>query len=137
VRSDLMIVKSVEFAKAQSAHRPATYMYSFARRSPAGGGLIGAFHGVAGPFFFNDLHEGSDWDEVLGLDPPQELAVNMQRALVSFAATGDPSHASLPPWPRHESARRATMRFDVESKLIEDPESARRVFYSTWNAGER
>jgi para-nitrobenzyl esterase len=42
----------------------------------------------------------------------------MHRAWVNFAATGDPG------WPQFDLARRATMRFDVQPELVEDPMAA-------------
>ena len=48
-------------------------------------------------------------------DPPQTLADTMHRAWVAFAATGDPG------WPRYDLDRRATMRFDSVSRVVDDP----------------
>jgi carboxylesterase type B len=52
---------------------------------------------------------------MLGSDPPQVLADAMHGAWVAFAATGDPG------WPRYDLERRATMRFDTVSRVVDDP----------------
>lgn len=52
---------------------------------------------------------------LLGDDPPQELADAMHAAWVSFATDGDPG------WPRCDLGRRATMRVDTTSRVVDDP----------------
>ena len=44
-------------------------------------------------------------------------------AWVSFATRGDPG------WPEYDLKRRATMRFDTTSELVEDPHSAERALW--------
>ena len=44
-----------------------------------------------------------------------------RRSWIAFARDGNPQHAGLPEWPRYEIDRRATMRFDTGSELLEDP----------------
>jgi para-nitrobenzyl esterase len=36
------------------------------------------------------------------------------------------AHPGLPAWPAYEPSRRATMRLDAESRLVEDPGGAER-----------
>ena len=60
---------------------------------------------------------------LLGDAPPQALADAMHRAWVAFAATGDPG------WPKYELSRRATMRFDVKSEVVNDPGRAERMLW--------
>ena len=59
----------------------------------------------------------------LGPDPPQVLADTMHAARVAFARRGDPG------WPRYEEHRRATMRFDITSALVDDPRAAERALW--------
>ena len=47
----------------------------------------------------------------------------MHSAWVSFATRGDPG------WPEYDLKRRATMRFDTTSELVEDPHSAERALW--------
>jgi para-nitrobenzyl esterase len=54
-------------------------------------------------------------------DGPARMAAQMHPAWVAFAKTGDPRTANLPDWPRYDLARRQTMIFDLESKVVSDP----------------
>ena len=99
-------------AHASNAHA-ATYMYEFAWRSPQMGGRLGAAHSVEIPFVFDTLGLGTE--PMLGRDPPQPLADAMHRAWVAFAVSGDCV------WPKYDPARRATMRFDTTSEVVNDP----------------
>jgi para-nitrobenzyl esterase len=46
-------------------------------------------------------------------------------AWVAFATSGNPG------WPQFDLKRRATMRFDTTSELVEDPRSAERVLWKS------
>jgi para-nitrobenzyl esterase len=99
-----------------------THMYEFAWRSPAFDGRLGACHGLDVPFVF-DLLDIGQMGKLLGNDPPQQVASTMHSAWVSFATHGDPG------WPPYELSRRATMRFDLTSELVENPHSAERMLW--------
>ena len=47
----------------------------------------------------------------------------MHAAWVAFAGTGDPG------WPRYDLERRATMRFDAVSRVVEDPRPWERALW--------
>lgn len=116
---------AIRLAEAR-AHAPAaTYMYEFAWPSPAGGGLFGACHGLEIPFVFDTLDKGAVqmMGPLLGDAPPQSLADAMHRAWIAFASTGEPG------WPRYEPGRRATMRFDRVTKVVDDPRAWERDFW--------
>jgi para-nitrobenzyl esterase len=99
-------------------------MYEFAWRSPVAGPM-GACHALELPFVFDtiDLGPSQMLGGLLGPEPPQALAAAMHGAWVAFAATGDPG------WPAYEPARRATMRFDVESTVVDDPRAFERAVW--------
>ena len=99
----------------------ATYMYEFAWRSPQFDGRLGACHAMEIPFVFDTF--GSDTELLWGPDPPQRLADAMHAAWVAFATTGDPG------WPKYDLSRRATMRFDTTSEVVDDPRSAERALW--------
>ena len=52
-------------------------------------------------------------------DPPQQLADTMHATWVAFATYGCCT------WPKYDSTRRATMRFDVAQELSKDPHAER------------
>jgi carboxylesterase type B len=96
-------------------------MYEFAWRSPQFDGRLGACHSLEIPFVFHTLGNGSE--ALLGLTPPQPLADTMHGAWVAFTTNGDPR------WPPYDLQRRATMRFDTTSRVLEDPLARERVLW--------
>lgn len=107
-------VPAVRLADAHATNGgAATYMYEFAWHSPQMGGRLGAAHGVEIPFVFDTLGLGTE--PMLGQTPPQALADAMHRAWVAFAADGDCG------WPKYDPGRRATMRFDMTSQVVNNP----------------
>jgi carboxylesterase type B len=107
---------AIRLADAYAKNSAATYMYEFAWRSPQFNGQLGACHALEIAFVFNTLGNGTA--PLMGADPPQQIADAMHAAWVAFAATGDPG------WPRYDLSRRATMRFDAQSEVVDDPRSA-------------
>ena len=114
-------IPAMRLADAHAVANGRTFMYEFAWRSPQFAGLLGACHGLEIPFVFDTLANGME--PLLGSDPPQALADTMHAAWVSFAATGDSG------WPLYDLARRATMRFDTTSMVLDDPRSAERELW--------
>jgi carboxylesterase type B len=109
-------IPALRLADAHAMSPAATYMYEFAWRSPEFGGRLGACHGADIAFVFDTL----DDQPLGGGNPPHELADRMHAAWIGFATKGDPG------WPRYDLTRRATMRFDTSSGIVDDPRSAER-----------
>jgi para-nitrobenzyl esterase len=118
-------VPAIRLAEAYAKRDAEAYMYEFAWRSPKFDGLLGACHSLEISFVFDNLDkEGLETPEKLvGDNPPQQLADVMHAAWVAFAAHGDPG------WPRYDLSRRATMRFDTTSEVVDDPHSAERALW--------
>jgi carboxylesterase type B len=114
-------IPALHLADAHATSPAATYMYEFAWRSPQFNGRLGACHGLEIAFVFDTL--GYRTESLMGTDPPQQLADTMHAAWVAFATRGDPG------WPRYELSRRATMRFDITSEVVDDPRSAERALW--------
>ena len=110
-------VPAMRLADAHATAPGGTFMYEFAWPSPIMGGRLGACHALEMPFVFDtlDLRHRQMMGGALGQDPPQELANTMHRAWVDFASTGEPG------WPRYDLDRRAVMRFNLTSSMVEDP----------------
>ena len=51
----------------------------------------------------------------------------MSDAWIAFARTGDPNTAKLPKWTPYDASQRATMVFNDESKVVNDPTKERRL----------
>jgi para-nitrobenzyl esterase len=53
----------------------------------------------------------------------------MSRAWIAFARSGNPNTDGLPAWPAFDLQRRATMVFDNESRVIDDPRGRERRLF--------
>ncbi|MBL6613866.1 MAG: carboxylesterase/lipase family protein [Reyranella sp.] len=115
-------VRAVLQAERKAARsRAPVWMYSFDWESPAFGGRLKASHSVEVPFVFDTLHVIGDAHHKPGA---QALADKVSKTWASFARNGDL------PWPRYTPDRRATMVFDDDARVIEDPDGEVR---STWS----
>jgi para-nitrobenzyl esterase len=114
-------IPAIRLGDAHANSSSATYMYEFAWRSPRYDGLLGACHALEIPFVFHTLGNGTE--PLWGTNPPQRLADTMHAAWVAFATQGDPG------WPKYDLSRRATMRFDTTSEVVDDPRSAERALW--------
>src|SRR6266566_2992301 len=115
-------IPAIRLAEGHVKNNGRTYMYEFAWRSPKFDGRLGACHGLEVPFVFDTLDIG-EMENLLGDNPPQQIADAMHSAWVSFATRGDPG------WPEYDLRSRATMRFDTTSELVEDPHPAERALW--------
>jgi carboxylesterase type B len=127
--TDLMFrMPSIRLAEAAHTHNPRTYMFCFGWE-----GRMGAVHGLDVPFMFDTLDRDPEVLRLLGgEDAPQSLATVMHGAWAAFVKHGTPGYAGLPEWPSYDLARRATMHFDVNSRIADDPGGEmRRVWSNT------
>jgi para-nitrobenzyl esterase len=118
--------------KAAAGTAPA-YMYYFTWHSPVRDGKLRAFHTVELPFVFDNLEAGksttgSGEDRVA-------LADRVSNAWVAFARTGNPNHPGLPRWPAFNARERATMIFNTECKVVDDPNGEERKMLQSLLAG--
>jgi len=97
------------------------YMYLLEWETPRGRGRLRTPHALEIPLMFDNVETARNF--VGGGDEPQRLADQMSEAWLAFARTGDPSTPALPDWPAYDPARRATMVFNLESRVVEDPYS--------------
>jgi para-nitrobenzyl esterase len=118
-------IPAIRMAEAHVQQRAgATYMYEFAWQPPTFDGRIGACHALELPFVFDNLDKKGS-EGLMGTNPPQQVADAIHAAWAAFATSGNPG------WPQFELKRRATMRFDITSELVEDPRSAERVLWES------
>jgi len=105
-------IPAIRLADAHVHATSGTYMYEFAW--PSSG--LGAVHALEISFVFGTLGAHDPLlGPLLGENPPQELADTMHAAWVRFATTGNPG------WPAYDLGRRATMRFNTTSQVVDDP----------------
>jgi para-nitrobenzyl esterase len=101
-------------------------MYLWAYESPAFGGKFGAVHGTDVSASFNNFQDG-----IGGAGSPQQRALwaKFANTWIAFAKTGDPNNPAIPKWPAYDSVSRATMVFDRETRVENDPRAEIRKFW--------
>lgn len=60
-----------------------------------------------------------------------KVAAAMSETFIAFARTGDPNNAAIPAWGRYTLPERATMIFDVDSRIENDPRADERRLFQT------
>ena len=122
----VFFVPHVRLSEAQSHHAP-VWMYRFEWPSQVHA-YLGACHAIELAFVFKTF-DSPLTGEIVGPTPPMGLSDMMQDAWIAFARTGNPNHKGMPAWPTYDAQRRATMIFNAESKVMEDPNrEARQLF---------
>jgi len=112
----------LEAERKAAQHGAPVYQYYFTWRSPVRGGKLRSFHTVEIPFVFDNVDAaqsmtGTGHDRYL-------LASRMSGAWTAFARSGNPNHSLLPSWTPFDDPRRATMIFNDECRLVDDPYGA-------------
>ena len=112
----------LEAERKAAQHGAPVYQYYFTWRSPVRGGKLRSFHTVEIHFVFDNVDAaqsmtGTGHDRYL-------LASRMSGAWTAFARSGNPNHSLLPSWTPFDDPRRATMIFNDECRLVDDPYGA-------------
>ena len=122
-------IPAARLLEAQGAQAP-VYGYRFDWRSPLLGGVLGACHALELGFVFgtyNEKRAGLFFGSGAKADA---LSAAMMDSWIAFARSGDPSTTA--PWPRYDTAKRATMIFgDGNPHIANTPDDARRA---AWGA---
>jgi para-nitrobenzyl esterase len=127
VTSDRFRVGSIRIAERRAAAAPTpVFMYRFDYESTAMGGRLGATHGIDIGFVWDNLGAAGGLGLVDDGPEAQGLADRASEAWLAFARTGDPNHRGLPSWPAYDADRRATMIFDAECRVVDDPDAEER-----------
>ena len=110
--------------KAAQGKAP-VYKYYFTWQSPVREGKLRSFHTLEIPFVTVNVDNaksmtGSGQDRYA-------LQDKMSAAWAAFAKTGNPNAKGLPHWPAFTAEERATMIFNNECKLVNDPYKEERL----------
>jgi para-nitrobenzyl esterase len=89
------------------------WMYMLTWETPVSRGRLKCPHALEIPLVFDNVERARNF--VGRGEAPQAVAETMSQAGLAFARTGDPG------WPAYDKARRATMIFDVDSAVVDDP----------------
>lgn len=116
-------IPSIRLAEAQARNGRPVYAYWFTWPTPVWGGKLKSCHALELPFVWDALD--APGLSVLTGDGPERQAIAdvMHRAWIRFTRAGDPG------WPAYDLDRRATMRFDVTSEVVEDPDGRERALW--------
>ncbi|HEY2482217.1 MAG TPA: carboxylesterase family protein [Caulobacteraceae bacterium] len=112
--------------KAAAGRAPA-YMYLWAWPSPGYDGKFGAVHGTDVSATFYNVR-----DNIIGVGSAgaRTMCQRLASAWVAFAKTGDPNNGKIPHWPAYDVARRATMVFDTDTRVENDPRGEMRKLWA-------
>ena len=119
-------------AIAQAEHKAAqggapAWMYIWEWATPAFGGKLGAVHGHDVDASFNLYRNGICGT---GDNTGRLMAKRLASTFVAFAKTGKPDNDQIPQWPSYDARTRATMVFDANTRVVNDPRSAIRKYWS-------
>jgi len=116
-----MLEGSIRLAERKAAQNAASvYMYCLVWETPILNGLFKSPHTLEIPFMFDNADKAR---VLVGPGPqPETLARQMSDAWLAFARTGNPNAAGIPQWPPYTADKRATMLFDVQSRVEDDPQ---------------
>ena len=123
-------ISAIRTAEAQSMHNPNTFMYLFTWPSSFMDGMFGSFHTLEIPFVFGMLDDPF-W-KILSetSEEAKNLSEKIMDSWITFARTGNPSHAGIPEWPQYDTIKRSTMLLGKEIKAVDDPYGKER---KAWN----
>jgi para-nitrobenzyl esterase len=102
------------------------YMYLWSWVSPGFGGKFGAVHGTDVSASFHNVR-----DNIVGVGSAvgKVMCDRLASAWVAFAKTGDPNNSQIPRWPAYDASTRATMVFDTDTRVENDPRGEIRKFW--------
>jgi para-nitrobenzyl esterase len=125
IASDAFRARVVLEGERKSEQPAPVYMYYFTWKTPVHDGKLKAFHTLEIPFVLDNVDEAKSMTGS-GADR-YPLQDKMSGAWAAFARTGNPNHKGLPNWPAFKTDKRATMVFDNECKVVDDPHGQERV----------
>ncbi|MFL6619136.1 MAG: carboxylesterase/lipase family protein [Povalibacter sp.] len=115
-------------AELRAAQGSPVFAYQMNYRSPLEGGRYGAMHTMDIPLVFDNIEQP---ESLTGNSPEaQKTADQMSEAFLAFARSGNPNHPGIPQWRPYELATRATMVFDANSELQNDPRGEERKLFA-------
>lgn len=100
------------------------YFYYFSWETPVMEGKLHSPHALEIAFVFDNTERSSGFTG--GGPRAAALADKMSDAWIAFARTGSPNTPKLPVWTPYDAVRRPTMVFNDDSKMVDDPNKARR-----------
>jgi len=118
-------------AELQISHDGApVYMYLLKWKSPALNGILRTPHTLCLAFAFGNIDRATG---ITGTGAERyPLQEEMAGAWLAFASSGNPNHRGLTTWHPYARTARATMVFDTETHLVNDPLQEERVAFESY-----
>jgi para-nitrobenzyl esterase len=115
---------------ADAIAQPKTWVYQLNWKSPVDGGKFGAPHTLDIPLAFDNiaLSPGMVGSSEADKARAQQMAEIVSETYLAFARTGNPNHAYALVWPAFDLEQRATMIFDLPSRIEDDPRGRERRY---------
>jgi para-nitrobenzyl esterase len=121
---------SIQLAQRKAAQgRAPVWMYLFAWETPVGGRHLLAHHALEIAFAFDNVVKAPGMSG--GGPEAVALADKMSDGWIAFARHGNPSTPKLPRWSAYAPPERATMVFDDECAVVNDPHREIRELWAT------
>jgi para-nitrobenzyl esterase len=100
------------------------YLYEVGWQTSVDGSKWKTPHSVARAFVFDNVVKLAS---TVGTGPEaRQMADQMSACWLAFARSGDPNNATVSHWPTYGTSQRATMVFDLPSKVLPDFRGAER-----------
>jgi para-nitrobenzyl esterase len=110
-------------------HAAPVWLYEVDWQTPVDGGKWQSPHSIELALVFDNVAKSAS---MVGTGPePQRVADQMSACWLAFARSGNPNNPAVPNWPSYESDGRATMVFNVQSKIINDWRGDERKLFGT------
>jgi para-nitrobenzyl esterase len=114
-----MWTNSITLAERKAAQAGPVYMYQMTWETPVARGSLKSPHALEIPLVFDNVEAARNF--VGRGEAPQQMAEQMAPAWLAFARAGAPNTPALPHWPAYDATTRATMIFNLESRVENDP----------------
>ena len=113
-------------AERKSAQSAPVYMYRLDWKTPVEGGRLETPHALDIAFVFDNVARSTSFTGPETAET-QRMADLMADAWIAFARSGNPNTPALPQWPTYDPQSRATMIFDIDPQVVNDPDGAERA----------
>ena len=114
-----------ELCETRSNGNSPSWMYWFTWCTPVFDGAFGSCHALDLPFMFDNLN-ASNVELFTGDNPNrQQIADHLSTEVLAFAKSGEVS------WPKYETQNRSTLKIDLDTELLTDPEPELRELWTT------
>jgi para-nitrobenzyl esterase len=108
------------------------WMYIWEWATPGFDGKLGAVHGHDVDASFNLYRNGICGT---GRNEGRLMCTRLASTWIAFAKAGNPDNEHIPHWPAYDANTRATMIFDTNTRVVNDPRGQIRRYWSQNSSG--